>query len=54
MTELLKSKKTLRKSPSKNSSSMFVKRGTVTLPIAEIMINRLKKIIKQTETDTTV
>jgi hypothetical protein len=30
MTELIKSKKTIRKSPSKNSSSMFVKRGTVT------------------------
>ena len=30
MTELLKSKKTLRKQPSKTYSSMFVKRTTVT------------------------
>jgi len=54
MTELLKSKRTLRKQPSKTSSSMFVKRGTVTQPIAEIMIKRLKAIINHNASETTI
>ena len=33
---------------------MFVKRGTVTQPIAEIMINRLKAIIDHSANETTV